>query len=107
MSKDTKASDYINKFKNTQYLDMLSPRYYKERNMMLFLLSIIKGYMKKYYSKKERQQRKNLTITIITTLVILISVSVLLSIKGPDDNMPRYTAEQMLHDHDGDGIPDH
>jgi hypothetical protein len=74
---------------------------------MFSSISIIKGYMKKYYSKKERQQRKNLTITIITSLVILITVSVLLSTKGPDDNMSRYTAEQMLHDHDGDGIPDH
>ena len=75
--------------------------------MLYFYKSIIKGYMKKYYSKKERQQRKNLTITIITSLGILISVSVLLSIKEPGDDRPRYTAEQMLHDHDGDGIPDH
>ena len=63
--------------------------------------------MKKYYSKKERQQRKSLTLIIITSLVIIISISVLLSFNGPDDSKPRYTAEELYHDHDGDGVPDH
>lgn len=63
--------------------------------------------MKKYYSKKERQQRKSLALFIISSLVIIISISVSLSFNGPDDNKQRYTAEQLLHDHDGDGVPDH
>ncbi len=65
--------------------------------------------MKKYYSKKERQHRKTLKLIIVTFIVLIASIAALLTINSlmPKDDIPQYTAEQLIHDHDGDGIPDH
>ena len=65
--------------------------------------------MKKYYSKKERQHRKTLKLIIVTFIVLILSISALLSINHivQKDKVPQYTAEQLIHDHDGDGIPEH
>lgn len=59
----------------------------------------------KNYSKKERQTRK-LIRNICLALVVVIGITVILSVAIPK-NEPTYTAEELLHDHDGDGIPDH
>lgn len=63
--------------------------------------------MKKIYSKKERQARKFVRNVIISFLVIVIMIILFVVINNSIAGERVYTAEEMLHDHDGDGIPDH
>lgn len=64
--------------------------------------------MSKAYSRKERK-----LFGLIRTVVIIIIVILLLIISGTifsnnySNNSVTYTPEQLEHDHDGDGIPDH
>ena len=62
--------------------------------------------MKKNLSKKERQQKSfyNKLIIIAMCVVVLLIVGIVVDSNSPK---PTYTAEQMAHDHNGDGIPDH
>jgi|LSQX01.1.fsa_nt_gb hypothetical protein len=63
--------------------------------------------MKKIYSKKERQTREFVRKLIISTLVFVIITISGIVIYNSLQGERVYTAEEMLHDHDGDGIPDH
>lgn len=62
--------------------------------------------MKKNLSRKQRQ-----TNTIVRNLFIalfgLIAITIIGTVLTGGHKEPKYTAEQMAHDHDGDGIPDH
>lgn len=62
--------------------------------------------MKKNYSRKQRP-----THTLVRNLFIalfgLIAITIIGTLLTGGHKKPRYTAEQMIHDHDGDGIPDH
>ncbi len=57
-------------------------------------------------SKKERQARKMMRNALIVLLSVICIISILVITTKGDTN-GGYTAEQMAHDHDGDGIPDH
>lgn len=63
--------------------------------------------MKKYMSKREREKKKKLIgfIIFLISIVLVLSLAIIMLDK-PTNNGP-YTYEEMLHDHDGDGIPDH
>lgn len=64
--------------------------------------------MKKIYSKKERQARKFMRNIIFSVIFIVIMIGVVVLIDNSLSGGERvYTAEEMAHDHDGDGIPDH
>ena len=63
--------------------------------------------MAKYLSNKERKQRllyKKLAVIILCALVLLTGIVVLDRYYTSNRT---YTAEEMKHDHNGDGIPDH
>ena len=63
--------------------------------------------MKKYYSSKERKLRSLMkTVAIVSIVLFLFVIAVLVFSKGNDKTVT-YTPEQLKHDHDGDGIPDH
>lgn len=68
-----------------------------------------KAHNIKSYSKKERETIRMYKILGVTTLslVILIGVSLALFNEPNPSRTGQYTAEQLLHDHNGDGIPDH
>ncbi len=64
--------------------------------------------MKKAYSKKEREVIRFYKILGITGLTFILIISAWLAIfNEPNNNTGNYTAEQLKHDHDYDGIPDH
>lgn len=63
--------------------------------------------MKKSYSKKERLTRKLIKNTIAVSIIIILITIVIIVLTDSSDVERRYAAEEMLHDHDGDGIPDH
>lgn len=58
-------------------------------------------------SKKERQARKLLLKVGITLIVVIIIIIAVTTLSGANRGNRQYTAEELLHDHDGDGIPDH
>ena len=62
--------------------------------------------MKKNLSHKERKQKSLYRNVAIAVLVVFILAGVLIATDDGPGPM-QYTPEQMLHDHDGDGIPDH
>ncbi len=63
--------------------------------------------MSKDLSYRERQERRRyLRIGIIMSAVVLLLIAGIIIDYNFNDGTT-YTAEQMLHDHDGDGIPDH
>ena len=63
--------------------------------------------MSKDLSYRERQERRRyLRIGIIMSAVVLLLIVGIIIDYNVNDGTT-YTAAQMLHDHDGDGIPDH
>lgn len=63
--------------------------------------------MKKTYSKKERQTRKLLRNISIFILIAITLISITLPLISPNLGNSPYSAQELAHDHDGDGIPDH
>lgn len=64
--------------------------------------------MGKSYSQKDRETKRFIRNAIIVALVTIIIVSAFVIIADQFEiGQPKYTAEQMSHDHNGDGIPDH
>jgi len=62
--------------------------------------------MKKSLSQKERKQKSLYRNVAIAVLTLFILAGVLIATDdGPGP--VQYTPEQMIHDHNGDGIPDH
>ncbi|MBH1940644.1 hypothetical protein I5677_07060 [Mobilitalea sibirica] len=62
-----------------------------------------------YYSKRERKFRrrvKSIAIFLISLFVLVGSI-IYFSGKSHTPATTQYTAEEMLHDHNGDGVPDH
>lgn len=65
--------------------------------------------MKKAYSKKEREAIRMYKIMGIASLSIVIIIGAWLALFNEPNTSGtgKYTAEQLEHDHNGDGIPDH
>ena len=63
--------------------------------------------MSKDLSYKKRQERKHYQKLgiILAAIVVLLIVGIIIDFNVTEPTT--YTAEQMLHDHNGDGIPDH
>jgi uncharacterized PurR-regulated membrane protein YhhQ (DUF165 family) len=62
--------------------------------------------MKKAYSKKEREARR-LVRNVFVGLIVVVLLLTIVILTTSNNEVRQYTAEEMLHDHDGDGIPDH
>lgn len=65
--------------------------------------------MKKAYSKKEREAIRMYKIMGIVSLSIVIIIGAWLALFNEPNTSGngQYTAEQLIHDHNGDGIPEH
>lgn len=64
------------------------------------------SYKQNSYSKKERETARMYKMLGIITLSLVILIGISLVVFN-DPNGTSYTAEQLLHDHNGDGVPDH
>lgn len=63
---------------------------------------------KKYeLTRKQREARRTNINLIIGILALILISSFLIVYKSKNPSPTKYTPEQLLHDHDGDGIPDH
>ncbi len=58
-----------------------------------------------FLSARQRKSRKFFITLIVSMSVMVILLSVLVYIEQDKKNV--YTKEELIHDHDGDGIPDH
>lgn len=63
--------------------------------------------MAKVYSRREREKNKLYKKILIVLICFGLSLSVLIVVNNLTGSQGKYTPEQLLHDHDGDGIPDH
>lgn len=65
--------------------------------------------MQKSYSRKDRERKKMFQALAIAFVCIMLSITFVIMFNEltGNNNTGGYTAEQMLHDHDGDGVPDH
>lgn len=58
---------------------------------------------------KKKIKKKDNTLAIAIIIVAVITLLMVCGILGLSklQNSRTYTYEEMLHDHDGDGVPDH
>lgn len=64
--------------------------------------------MQKNYSRRDRERKKMFRVLAIALLCIVLTITAILGINQlTGNNTGKYTADQLLHDHDGDGIPEH
>ena len=62
--------------------------------------------MKKNLSSKKRKQRKLYKRMVMVALCISAILIAIILIEDKS-NYITYTQEEMMHDHNGDGVPDH
>lgn len=57
--------------------------------------------------KKQRKQTNDVVVIVIIIFTVLISFGGIYVLSTYRQTSNSYTYEEMLHDHDGDGLPDH
>ena len=63
--------------------------------------------MSKNLSSKKRKQRKMYKRMVMVALCIFVLLIAVILIEDKSKSYITYTPEEMVHDHDGDGVPDH
>lgn len=57
--------------------------------------------------KKKIKQANDIVVVAVIIVTVLISFGGIYVLSTYRQNNNSYTYEEILHDHDGDGIPDH